>query len=189
MHKDRLIKLAELLERDAKDPTGVKFDLGTWAAPSEPFERWRKVYWSAESLGLEWNSAEPTWVTNAAVAPDKMPKVACGTTACALGLAMISGEFAQWGMGGSADIEADGDVMLAPSCNGKFGFQAGAELFGITEEDSIYLFDPPCYGDITPKEAEGELMVAQRIRDFVAGTIDDQWHPDTRDRDCFDDED
>lgn len=179
MHKDRLLKLVDLLERDAKNPEGVRFDLGTWAAPSEKFERFRGIYFAADDLGVDGDEGR----SNVPVSPDKLPKVSCGTTACALGLAMLSGEFAEWGLGGSADVEGSGDVQLNPSCNGEYGFAAGAELFGISEADSMYLFDPPSYGDDTPREAEGELLVAQRIRDFVNGFIVADYHPDTRHRD------
>lgn len=178
MHTDRLLKLADLLERDAKNPAGLKFDLGTWAAPSKDFEKYRVVAFSADFLGLE-DDSEPAYRTDVPVSPDKLPKVACGTTACALGLAMLSGEFAEWGLGGSATIDS-GSVQLHPSCNGEDGFDAGAELFGISSHDSEYLFDPASYEN-TPQEAEGELFVAQRIRDFAAGHIEAHHHPETRD--------
>lgn len=177
MHADRLIKLAELLERDAANPEGVKFDLGTWAAPSEPYERYRRVQFAADDLGID---DDLHGCGEVMVGFAHLPKITCGTTACALGLAMLSGEFTEWGLGGSAEILGDNEVQLAPSCNDETGFNAGAELFGITYHDSEYLFDPSSYGGDTPREAEGELLVAQRIRDFVAGIIDDEYHPDTR---------
>jgi hypothetical protein len=177
MHADRLLKLAELLERDAKNPTGLMFDLGTWAAPSEQFQNGRSIYFAADALGIEYGGV---FAQDVPVADEKLPKITCGTTACALGLAMLSGEFAQWGLGGSADIDGR-RVSLEPNCNGESGFDAGAELFDISENDSLYLFDPQSYGDDTPREAAGELLVAQRIRDFVRGDIDVRHHPDTRD--------
>lgn len=34
LQKERLLKLADPLEADANNPTGVKFDLTVWAAPA-----------------------------------------------------------------------------------------------------------------------------------------------------------
>jgi hypothetical protein len=53
---------------------------------------------------------------------------------------------------------------------------AARELFDISLEDASYFFDPENY-DGTPKEAEGELLVAQRIDDFIKGHIDESYHP------------
>jgi len=67
MNKRRLLKLADLLEADAKNKKGVKFDLGTWG-----------------------NLNEGT--------PEE-EVISCGTTACAAGLAAMSGAFKKEGLG------------------------------------------------------------------------------------------
>lgn len=65
MNKRRLLKLADLLDEDAENKKGVKFDL----AP---------VLRKADGESYE-GSELPTWD--------------CGTTACALGLWALSGKF------------------------------------------------------------------------------------------------
>src|SRR5579859_5509277 len=151
MYEDRLERLAVLLEKDAHKPDGVKFDLASWAEPSVAgnYRRWESK--------------------------DVHIPVDCGTTACALGLAVISGEFAKEGLTTSFYGDDSGFLMF-PSCNEQEGFYAGAELFGIEYDDSRYLFDPDCYDEV-PQGAKGELFVAQRIRDFINGTIEHDQHP------------
>lgn len=137
MNKRRLLKLADLLEADAKRKRGVQFDLGTWG---------------------EFDSGEPA--------------VSCNTTACAMGLAALSGAFARQGLGyrtrkpygpdeegGSIDItfKGAGDDM-----------KATVALFGIHYAEAAWLFTPDAYDDETTG-AKAERMVAKRIRDFVNG--------------------
>lgn len=89
---------------------------------------------------------------------------ACGTAGCALG----------WAPTILNDVEnlriklvrdkVWGDFYTVVYQN-KVSFAAGASLFGISEFDSEYLFDPAQYDDennVTKQE------VIQRIRDFVA---------------------
>ena len=66
MKKQRLLKLAALLEEDAGNPKGMKFDLGYWAAPA--------------NLGDSDLSKKDF-------------SVDCGTVGCAVGLACLSGAF------------------------------------------------------------------------------------------------
>ena len=67
MQKRRLLKLAAMLQADAKNKKGIQFDIGTVGRPSTdiftPFD-------ASKPIPLD-----------------------CGTTACAMGLAVISGEF------------------------------------------------------------------------------------------------
>lgn len=152
MNVERLERLAALLERDAANDKGAKFDLGVWATPSE--------------RRLEANFTEKA----------ETIKMDCGTTACALGLAAISGVFKKDGLTFEYYQQQNDTFVLTPTFNGADGFSAGVFLFDIDHDDSRYLFDPDCYGT-TPKGAEGELFVAKRIRDFAAGTIDYNYHP------------
>lgn len=131
MNKRRLLKLADLLEADAKNKKGIKFDLGTW--------------------GYVKDGTKP---------------VSCGTKACAMGLAALSGAFKRHGLsytldGGFVDISIGG-------IHG--GFSSGAKLFDISFDESHWLFDPMSYpASARTTGVSGEKLVAKRIRDFVAG--------------------
>lgn len=143
MNKKRLLKLAALLERDAADPQGVRFDLNQWASPAGVsfFER----------------------------KSDEVP-VSCGTSACAMGLAAISGEFKRAGLSYHFDGSRAVGYLLIPTLKHpgqrtKIGFDAAAELFGVSPEVSEFLFDPTYYRCKTG--AAAELDVAKRIRELV----------------------
>lgn len=132
MHKLRLLKLADLLEADAANPTGVKFDLRVVA---------QRVDGSRASKDMPLD---------------------CGTTACALGLWCLSGQFrgvtkSVWGQ----------DIF--PLYKGRSGRDAAEIYFEIDRVTSGWLFINSYYGHQPTKGAAGELAVAKRIRDFVAG--------------------
>ncbi len=78
MRTDLLLRFADLLEADANNPEGVKFDLGAWAQDSR----------------LDLNKMSPDEVEQL-LYPTTIETVPvnCGTAACALGLAAISGAF------------------------------------------------------------------------------------------------
>lgn len=165
MHTDRLERLAKLLEADAANEKGARFDLGCWAIPSTP--QVKTVYGERTTV----------WAEKLDMVP-----MDCGTTACALGLAAISGEFKAEGLTCGYTPMMSGGFTLVPTMGDYDGFHAARKLFGISYEDAQYLFDPDCY-DGTPEGAKGERFVAQRIRDFANGTIDKHFHPDTHDED------
>lgn len=179
MNVERLTRMRDLLRADAANPTGVKFDLGTWAEPAT---------WG-DSRG-NWSMPPDTYPVNGDhySEPETVKvKVDCGTKACAFGLAAISGEFAKEGLTyrflKSGVFPLSGSMI--PSIKGAFGhwqsgMSAAAVLFDVTVEDACYFFDPQCYDD-TPQEAEGELQVAQRIDDFLNGIIDEDQHLSFRD--------
>jgi hypothetical protein len=185
MNVERLERMRDLLRRDAANPHGVKFDLGTWASPAyddnevdgpSTFDLPADVEHNEYNAG--YSTAEPIKV-----------EVSCGTTACAFGLAAISGEFAKEGLTYEFMLSAyrprnSGPVRghLMPAYGGCHGMHAAQGLFDISLEDASYFFDPECY-DGTPKEAEGELLVAQRIDDFIKGDIDTDYHPAFKDND------
>jgi hypothetical protein len=155
MYADRLERLAKLLDDDAANEKGVKFDLGVWAGPSDMVNR--------------------TFPGQ----PETVP-VSCETTACAMGLAAISREFAAEGLDYKFDPRFSGGYILLPTMmdrDGELqeGFGAAQELFGISYDDATYLFDPEHYDEV-PTGADGERFVAQRIRDFVKGDIDDEFY-------------
>lgn len=178
MHKDRLRELSALLREDAGNATGLKFDLGLWAGPADHDPDMGRYFYDPALLELPEISvlhAMPMYDRG----EPKLPPVSCGTTGCALGLAMLSGRFEKYGLKGGVMVGGTG-VQLLPICNGEDGFGAGQELFGISEHDSRYLFDPDCYSDV-PKGAAGELIVADRIDDFIDGDVEQYYHPDNED--------
>lgn len=175
MHAERLTRLADLLRRDAANEKGVQFDLGTWSQPAKDTLLGQLVGY----MSRVWLNAEP-------------PPVDCGTTACALGLAAISGEFKEegldcefvpyWGFDDKQHARAHSEPPLGyhmyPRCKGHTGFEAASALFDISDDDASYLFDPDCYSGDTPVGAQGELFVANRIERFIVGDIDEEDHND-----------
>ena len=137
MNKRRLLKLADLLEADAKNKNGIKFDLGTWGC-------------TFDNTGVSYS---------------------CGTTACAIGLAVVSGAFKRAGLTNYNPNYNPRDITrssILPVFNGKTGFFATAELFAISEDEAQFLFSDEYYGSAVTVGARGERNVARRIRKFVA---------------------
>jgi len=135
----RLLKLAKLLEANAKNKKGCRFDYGDWGSIEDPYQK---------------------------------PGLNCGTTACALGLAAISGKFPGLGYKigrGNYSIM----IRLAGRGNRDLGnFQIGAKYFGITMEQSHYLFSEALseVGNLgSSGGAKAERAVAKAIKRFVAG--------------------
>lgn len=90
----------------------------------------------------------------------------CGTVACAFGWATAMPEFRQLGLhmaGGT------------PKFNGKKSFDAAMELFGLTKDESWFLFDAemPLEGTdwTSPKYEASAGEVANHIRKFVSWKI------------------
>lgn len=137
MQKERLLRLAALLERNAANPKGVKFDLGIWAKD---------------------------------ISGEK--KLDCGTTACAVGLACISGEFAAEGLTWrprcwNERLIEDCDEIV-PKYGNLISGAAVEVFFDIDEHQFTWLFLPESYPEGNTG-AEAERAVARRIRRFVAG--------------------
>jgi len=146
VNKKRLLKLADLLEADAKNKKGIKFDLGTIVSHSEPV------------IGAD------GWPRSWHVKGEK-PTLDCKTAACAVGLAAISGAFKRQGF--SYCVTKDKGIELVFGRSRGFG-SAASKFFGLSAEESEFLFFPDSYdGEIIG--ARGERKVAKRIRDFVAG--------------------
>lgn len=136
MNRRRLLKLADLLEADAKNKKGVKFDIGTW--------------------GRSEDGEAPV-------------SVSCGTVACAMGLAVVSGAFKRAGLTNLLDDE--NPARICPAHKGESGFGAAVSLFDIQYKDAAFLFDGDYYPPSKSTGAVGERFVAKRIRDFVAGKV------------------
>ncbi len=145
MNKRRLLKLADLLEADAKNKKGVSFDLAAWAKKKVDRDH---PYFSVYGF-----------------VPREVVEVSCNTAACAWGLAAISGEFKRQGVGYRITHEGN----LIPTFERKTEIRAATAFFGISEDEAWFLFDPHKYPDSKRRGAVGERYVAKRIRDFVAG--------------------
>lgn len=142
MHKQRLLKLAALLEADAENNNGIKFDLEHWARPAT-FMGFRSVWFKKTKV-------------------EKIP-VNCNMAACAIGLAVLSGAFHEDGLQG--ELRADG--YLLPTYKGWSHWYAVRQFFGLDHSIADFLFHSDHYKVRKGKRAE--LAVAERIRDFVAG--------------------
>lgn len=139
MNKRRLLKLADLLEADAKNKKGIKFDLNV--------------------VGYVDNIPE-----------NEVVKLDCGTSACAVGLAAMSGKFNREGL--SYKVTTGWLNNIVPTFNGRVlqYDTAAMRLFEITRREANFLFTPGQY-QTRQEGAKGERYVAKRIRDFVAGKV------------------
>lgn len=149
----RLLKLAKVLEADAKNKKGIKFDLSTWAKPSTC-----KDHGSSVGYFLE--------------VPDSV-QANCDTAACAVGLACVSGAFKRAGLGYRFNNTRPGipygTFALEPTFKDEVNFVAVQAFFGTSFNESNFLFDPERYPKKWRKGATGERFVAKRIRKFVSG--------------------
>lgn len=148
MNKMRLLKLADLLEADAKNKKGVKFDLGSWGEPAGR----RRDFKNQE------------------------PSLDCSTAACAFGLACLSGAFKRSGLTYSVvpsgeDESDEPKAYIVPRFNDVMGFDAAEYFFEITYSQAKFLFEETKYPRGSRKGAIAERAVAKRIRDFVAGEL------------------
>lgn len=140
MNKRRLLKLAGLLEADAKNKKGICFDISNVGRPVDMEKRFKR---------------------------NQVP-IDCGTTACAMGLAAITGAFARAGLSFCTD-----GFWVHTKWNGrKTDYDiAATRLFNITNDQAHFLFTPHSYPREKREGAVGERFVAKRIRDFVAGKV------------------
>jgi hypothetical protein len=132
----RLLKLADLLEADARKKRGISFNLNTVGTT---------IMWldSRKPIALD-----------------------CGTEACAMGLAAISGAFKRQGL--SYKIIGR---FIETTLNGRVqGYDKSAmDVFNLSMQEADFLFTPCSYPQEIRLGAPAERYVAKRIRDFVAG--------------------
>lgn len=126
LSKRRLLKLADLLEADAKNKKGVKFSMPTWG-----------------------------------YVRDESAPVSCGTQACAMGLAALSGAFKRAGLD---YYLSDGHVQFTVNGVNMHGASAAEAIFEITHDDSMHLFEV-WKGNGIGRAAE--IAKAKQIRQFV----------------------
>lgn len=186
MNVERLTMMIDLLRADAANPQGVRFDLATWASPAD----------GGIAPGAAWELGEEV-VTAARIHGDgyvmgdaKVIPMSCDTFACAFGLAALDPGFRALGLDYRFVPLHHGQSRgaMIPTYDDSDGMGAAAKLFEIEHEDARYFFEPECYRKI-PREAEGELLVAQRIEDFINGEIDRDYHPEYRDEEYDNDDD
>lgn len=139
MNKEKLLKLAALLRADADKPDGIKFDLGFWGITYDP-----------DDDEVEANL-------------DTSKVLTCHTTACAIGLAAISGAFNEDGLGFFIN---KGDIEFTLHGTKIDGIDAAIKVFDLTYDQASYLFVDDAWLDQT-QEASGERQVAERIKRFV----------------------
>lgn len=156
MNKDRGERLVVLLLADAAKPDGAQFDMSVWS----------------KATGTAYRESYPINMT----APIK---VDCGTQACALGLAAISGEFAKDGLSWEIYKYWDGQTegMLVPTFNGDREYNAGKEFFELTDVETAFLFDPATYPYNLTKGAKAETEVVNRIRWLLDGKSTAEYPP------------
>lgn len=144
--RNRLLKLADFLDKLPRE----RFDYGSW-------------------VGSDWKGK---------------PDLSCGTTACALGWATTMPEFRRLGLRlTKGRPDPSNDVFDANMCvtlkqsharatlDGSF--KAASKVFGLSEEESEYLFAPNAdhpyddYGKWSPGGEATPKEVARHIRRFV----------------------
>lgn len=131
INTERLGRLAGLLEQYTETPKGPRFDLCGWS------------HCDYRRGGFLW-----------------LQTVECGTTACAVGLACLSGEFIKDGLG----FVRFAGVML-PTYAGEDNWPAIESFFGLNEDQSRALFSEDAY-----KVSRGPVAaaaVAHRIRRMI----------------------
>lgn len=140
IQKRKLLKLAKMLLEDAKNQEGIRFDLGVVGKPS---------------LGKDFNGPADV-------------KLDCGTTACAMGLAAISGAFKKDGLSFSI---SDMCSMINTKFKGRVVDYdiAAKKLFGLSQEQANYLFSPWTYPYNARSGASAERRVVRRINSVVGG--------------------
>lgn len=145
MNKRRLLKLADLLEADASNRKGLKFDLGVVAEPSDLKSKAPAVDCgtTACAMGL--------------AAVSKVFKRA--------GLGFKVGQYDE----AEVDFGSTGTWYLKVTMHGEIcGYDdAAVALFDISVTEADFLFNPSSYVAPTPRGAKGERIVARRIRKFV----------------------
>lgn len=128
---ERLERLAVLLDGYRPEPSAPDFDLAGWATTE------------TRRTGFLW-----------------LRKRECGTQGCAVGLACLSGIFANEGL--SLTTNASGYL---PVFEGKRSWYAVEAFFGLSIKQAIRLFQPDSYP--VSRGPLAAAFVAARIRDMI----------------------
>lgn len=143
---ERLAHLADVLEYDADDASGMNFHLSSWIAPSDS-----QVETAISMKGFGHVQDLDDRGRN------------CGTTGCAVGLACLLPEFREEGLSAVYNSYLDG---LVPTFSKFAGFDAVTMFFGISARDAQDLFHSDSYR--IWKGAEAERAVAKKIRRLLS---------------------
>lgn len=143
MHKKRLLKLVDLLEKNAKNKRGMKFDMTMWGEKVGKSEMGVNCRTVGCALGLAALSGEFK----------------------RQGLRYEIESYNEY-----ADDKKIEYSLYIYHKNGGEGTEAAACLFDINSGEATWLFTPDGYSKHL-RGARGELEVAKRIRDFVAEKI------------------
>ena len=134
-----LRKLARMLDRDADNKKGIRFDLSIFGKTKVPHDQLKVTAFGFLTVKRGFK-----------------PELSCGTTACAVGYAALSGKF----KGLSYTVDEDGAIHVDGS----------NKVFDLTNEQWEFLFEDSSYEGVTTG-ARGERKVAKRIRQFCAGEV------------------
>lgn len=96
------------------------------------------------------------------------PAVSCNTSACAVGLACVSGAFKSAGLDCAPTALKKGKIL--PRAGRRYGWFAVEHVFGLNRTQSSYLFVDDSYPSDKQSHAVGERAVARRIRTLVRAT-------------------
>lgn len=143
MNVPALRKFQKLLLADAKKKNGITFDMGTWGSVDVP---------SSAIIGFGTVNQQKA---------KKYIKLDCGTRACALGLAALSGKFPNL----DYHVHSSGYIDVINKKTKHKDGQAGAEVFGLTNAQADWLFGHMDSKHITGAAAERE--VAGRIDQLI----------------------
>jgi len=152
MREDLLLRGANLLEEDALNPEGIKFNLGTWAADAKI--DLAAGYRTPDARQFDYHE-------------DQVVPVNCGTQACAFGLFAISGAFKDEGLS-YAIYDGKLQPVLKVGSQTYLNWDAVAILFDIGQEKGWQLFSADFYDQDLRKGAAAEIAVATRMREMVA---------------------
>lgn len=144
MKKDLLLQGAALLEANAANPTGMKFDLSWWGnAMNEDGVLSVSCGTTGCAMGLF--ALSGAFEKHGLLDPNKDNPIEAKQTFSLLPI-YVNPDTGQY----------------------RSGFNAAVELFGISSGAANYLFNSDAYGDDVPTTgADGELAVMNRIRAFV----------------------
>lgn len=187
--RDRLKRLSALLLKDAENSTGIQFDLTSWLATAGGGDR---NLLTNDSVNL--NGRYPLPKVGAVITERQkmqleydldagkygMPEGSCGTSACAVGLAMLDEGFITEGLKTAlaVDTEWTGEgyrvkgYIALPQYEGEDNFDAVELFFGIDCATTRYLFQSLHYPADLRTHAEGERYVAARIERLLDGEVE-----------------
>lgn len=144
IYNKRLLKLADLLDADAKRKKGISFNFNRWGDLCVPKDANPKTFLESDAV------------------------MSCNTQACAMGLAAVSRAFKDDGLTPSFNWSGGNDYRIGFKWKGRNtdGITAATKLFGLEQTIANYLFA----NAFVPEGGYGgkaERAVAKNIRYYV----------------------